>query len=207
MTIFQRSAYAPPMVSGTAFTIRSALTAHGHRVEQTQYVTDEFVVTEVGRSTAVYARGLGGRFLVDRARRELVRIDPAAQRQQVEQIRALLGTLQIVRDDRTVLIDGYCCRSIRVTNENARLVLSIETYCTPIQDLSGSALGFERAFDAAFQPFSVPLRPDEVVIRSTTRALAASFGQSQTLQLVALEPCIDAHLGIEQVLDFTVVTR
>lgn len=190
-----------------AYTIRSSLSAHGHAVQQVQYVTSEYVITDVGRSTTLFSRSLGGRFIVDRGRRQLTRFDPAAQKQQVEQIRALLGTLQIVRDERTVLIDGRCCRVIRVTNQDARLVLSIETYCTRVEELAESALGAERAFDALYQPFAVPLHPDEIVVRSTTRALAASFGQSQTLRLLTMEPGPENVPGLEDVLDFELVAQ
>jgi hypothetical protein len=186
------------------FTIRSALQAHGHRVDQVQYVTDDYVLTEVGRSVALFSRSLDGRFIVDRGRRVLTRIDPSAQKQHVAQIRSLLGSLQIVRDDRSVLIGGHWCQSIRVTNQHARLVLSIETYCTRMDELVGTALNAERVFDAAFQPFVVPLCADEIVVRSTTRAVAASFGQSQTLQLVAFEPCIPDRAAIEGIFDFDI---
>ncbi|MQA88990.1 MAG: hypothetical protein GEU90_01965 [Gemmatimonas sp.] len=184
------------------FTIRSALKSHGAAVHQTQFVTDQYVVTSIGGSTFVFAPGLDGRFRVDRMNRQLYRVDVAAQNPRPEQVRSLLGDLEIECDESPVEIDGRRCRVFRVHNRDARLVVSIECYCARIEGLERSALVAEREFDGAFQPFQLPLDDDEIVVRSTTRALAADFEQSQTVQLVALEPRIEGRDLWEEVLRY-----
>src|SRR5690606_24402978 len=136
-----------------AYTIRSRMTGYSDAAEQVQYITNEFVVTEVAQSTLLYIARIDGRYVVDRIRRELTRIEPSSQKREVEQIRRLLGELTIEEDDRLIDVNGHLCRTIRIQNRDSRLVLSIETFCTRVPGLDETALPAERAFDAAHQPF------------------------------------------------------
>jgi hypothetical protein len=197
---------APRLTTATC-TITSVVRAHGHSVEQTQYATPTYVATEIGRATLLFIRGLGDRFIVDRVKRQLIRSRSDAQKRQLQQIRSLIGAIEMIRDERPSIVDGYECRSIRVQNEDAQLVLSIETYCTRIEGLEETALHAEREFDADRQPFSLPLRDNEVVVRSTTRALAASFGQSQTIHLLDVSDRIADAWRITEMLDYPIVDR
>lgn len=197
---------APRLTTGTC-TITSIVRAHGHSVEQTQYATPTYVATEIGRATLLFVRGLNERFIVDRLKRELIRSHSDAQKRQLDQIRSLIGAVDMIRDERPSIVDGYECRSIRVQNEDAQLILSIETYCTRIEGLEETALHAEREFDSSRQPFSLPLRDDEIVVRSTTRALAASFGQSQTIHLLDVSDRIAEAWRMTEMMDYPIVER
>ncbi|MEX2571503.1 MAG: hypothetical protein WD737_09350 [Gemmatimonadota bacterium] len=182
-----------PEQTAPAFTIRSILVARGQRVEQVQYVASSHVVTEVNGSTFLYAPGLGGRFTVQREQRLLRRLPSASGPSSAAHVRALLGNLKIDEPPGEVPIAGHSCRLIRILNRDAKLVLTIETYCTRLKGLERTALRAERAFDAPHQPFVLPLTDDEVVVRSVTRALAADFEQSQRLELAGIRPGIPAE--------------
>jgi hypothetical protein len=204
-TALAASANCHPIVNPIdGFTMRTSLESHGRTVDQMQYVAEHYVVTVIGPSVLVFAPGLDGRFLVDRGNRQLRRMDLAAQNPRPEQVRKLLGDLKIERDERPVEVDGYSCQLVRVHNRDARLVVSIDCYCARMEGVKGTALAAERAFDGGFQPFQLPLDEDEIVIRSTTRALAADFEQSQTLRLTELIPSIDAKEGWEEVLRYPI---
>lgn len=186
------------------FTIRSSLTAHGRTVEQTQYATEAYVVTQVGGSTVLYAPGLHGRYLVDEARKQLRAVPMRGQAPQPAQIRTLLGELEVEEEPELREIDGWRCRTIRIHNRDARLIVSIECHCVRVPGLEMTALAAERVFDAPLHPFNLPLQPDEVVVRSTTRALAAEFEQSQTLQLTSLDPGVPLREFLEEALRYPI---
>lgn len=193
--------------STCTFTIRSTLTAHGRAVEQTQYATESYVITEVAGSTVLYAPGLHGRYIVDRARRQLRPVVMTGQAPQPEQIRSLLGQLEIEEESGSTEIDGWACRMIRVHNRDARLIVSVESYCARVPGIGLTALPAERSFDAPFQPFQLPLAADEVVVRSTTRALAADFEQSQTVTLTSLDRRVEGRDALDEMLRFTILRR
>lgn len=194
----------PSVTCALPLRIRSALSSHGQTLEQVQIVAPEFVVSELGQVTYLYAPSLGDRYRVDRARRRLQRLDPARNQQQTRQIRLLLGEVMVTRDDHPVEIDGYRCSRLRAFNQNAQLSLSVEAFCTRVPGLEKTALVDERHFDRAVQPFSIPLEHDEVVVRSITRALTTGFEQKQMLLLRAIEPVGAVAESYQAFLDYPV---
>ncbi len=201
--IAHRSEARPP--ASVRYTIRSVLSTQGQGFEQMQYATERYVVTVIGHTTLLYSRAHGARFLVDRSRRQLQPLDPAKHRRQVEGIRELLGDLQREEEPGTTTIEGRVCRCIRLRNQDPSLLLSVETYCTRYPGVERSALDEERRFDAPHLPFHIELQPDELVVRSTTRILAADYSQNQTVQLVGVDTAIIDEELFDGFLDFSII--
>jgi hypothetical protein len=194
----------PRIAAGVGLTVRGTITTAGHSIPHVQYLTDSFVVTELGRSTIVHSTALGGRFVVDRALRRLKRVDPLAQNVQVEHLRELVGAIAVHRDPELVEVDGFPCRRYRLCNDSTRLVVSAEAYCTRLPEIAATALHDERQVEAQLHPFVLPLEPDELVVRSTTQTFANGFQHTQSYRLGSLERGIADLEALEALLAFPI---
>lgn len=199
------SAKPAPVRSTVAYTIRNSIQVHDREMEQVQFVTEHFVANEVGGKLVVYRADTNGRYLVSRGARELKRLDVSAQLAQAQQLRALLGEVPLVFDDAEVEVDGYRCRRATFQVEIPQMVVSSESFRTRIPGLERTALAAERALDDAAQPFRNALEPDEVIVRSSIRLLAAGAGQNQTIRLVSASEGIDDLAALDEILTYKIV--
>ena len=192
------------MGAGIGLTVRGTITTAGNSIPHVQYLTDTFVVTAIGRSTIIHSTALGGRFVVDRALGRLRRVDPLSQSIQVEHLRELVGTVAVHRDPELVEVDGFTCRRYRLCNDSTRLVVSAEAFCTRLPEIAATALHDERQVEAQLHPFVLPLEPDELVVRSTTRTFANGFHHTQNYQLGSLEHSIADRESLEALLSYPI---
>ena len=188
----------------TGMIVRGMIVTAGHSVSHVQYLTEEFVVTELGRSAVIHSTVLGGRFVVDRSHCRLRRVDPVAQTVQVEHLRELVGSVEVHRELEMVEVDGFPCRRYRLCNDSTRLVVAAEAFCTRLQEVAATALHEERTLEARLHPFVLPLDPDELVVRSTTRTFANGFEHTQSYQLSSLERKIENFAALEALLAYPI---
>jgi hypothetical protein len=183
-----------------AFTLRGAFTSAGRTVPHLQYLTGRYTVTEFESSVVLHAPSLGGRFVVDRPRGLLRRIDDSAQRAQLDHIRAVLGVFHVDRSTNQCDIDGFRCRLYTVRNENGRIMIDAEAWCTRVEGAEATALQSGRLYDAELHPFTLPLEADEIVVRSLMRTMANGDEQRQSYQLLGLLPRIDDRPTVDDLL-------
>lgn len=191
---------APP---SAAFTLIGAFTAAGRTIPHRQYLTSEYVVTEFEGAVVLFAPSLGGRFTVDRPNRLLRRIDYATRSAQLEHLRGVIGEVVAEDSDHPCEIEGLTCRLRSVRNENGKIDIFAEAWCTRVKGAELTALGRERAFDVGFHPFSLPLEDDEVVVRSVMRTVANGTEQRQTYRLRSISPLIEEQWLLEEVLAYS----
>ena len=72
LTLFSRPA---PVRSEVGLIVRNSLTIHTQQLVQTQYLSEHYVLTDVGRMLMLYWRECGQRYVVDRAKQELKPLD------------------------------------------------------------------------------------------------------------------------------------
>lgn len=198
----RRSAPTPVVVG---FTIRGTLTLFGRTVAQTQYVTEQYVITEVERSMFIFLADRDERFLVDRGANRLRRIEPGQQRIRVDRLRPLIGEVEITTDEEGVERNGVPCRRHRFGNANARIIISGETLSGQVPGIENTALQAEREHDAKHQPFSLPLGRQEVVFESTMRTIAADFEQNQQYRLDSLVPGTNAMGEVDRIARMSII--
>ncbi|MBW3630934.1 MAG: hypothetical protein KY464_16785 [Gemmatimonadetes bacterium] len=194
-----------PVRTGTGLIARSAVTVQAQQIVQTQYLSEHYVLTSVGSLLVLFWADRAQRFRVDRAREELKRIDVAAQLREVAEVRTSLGEMRVEREPCEERVAGRACTRLVVRNENAAIVLDGEIYCTRVPELAHTALARERELDTALQPFTPPLAPDEIAVRSTMRLLARGFEQNQQTELLGLEPDVAQFVEFDRILTFRVV--
>lgn len=199
-----RSRSAPTRIV-VGFTIRGTLTLFGRTVAQTQYVTEQYVITEVERSMFIFLADRDERFLVDRSANRLRRIDPGQQRIKVERLRSLVGDVAIETEERAAERNGFICRRHRFENANARIIISGETLSASIEGVEKTALQAEREHDATHQPFSLPLGTGEVVFESTLRTMAADFEQNQRYRLDSLVPGTSTMAEVDRIARMSII--
>jgi hypothetical protein len=202
LTLFSRPT---PVRSEVGLIVRNSMTIHTQQLVQTQYLSEHYVLTDVGRMLVLYWPERGQRFSVDRARQELKPLDVSPQLAQVAQLRPALGEVTIERVEGEEEIGGYPCRRLAAHNENAAIVFSGELFYTRIPELGDTALAKEREFDAALQPFAMPIAGDEIVVRSTLRMLAKGFEQNQRTELLGVEAKPEELQELDRILSFKVV--
>ncbi len=185
-------------------TVRGNITSSGQSLEHVQYLTESFVVTELGRSTILHCPSLGGRFVVDRVKHQLRRVEVASQTVQMEHLREMVGTVSVHRDAEPVELDGFTCHRYRLCNDSTRIVVSAEAFCTRIGAVGQTALHHERAFEARLHPFALPLEADELVVRSVTRTFANGFQHTQSYRHASLATRIEAIESLEELLRYPV---
>ena len=202
LTLFSRPA---AVRSEVGLIVRNSMTIHTQQLVQTQYLSEHYVLTDVGRMLMLYWPEQGRRFVVDRAKRELKALDTSAQLAQVAQLKPALGEVRIERLEGEEEVAGYTCRRVRASNENAAIVFGGELFCTRIPELADTALGREREFDEKLQAFAMPLAADEIVVRSTMKMLARGFEQNQQTELLGVEHALDQFAELDRILSFKVV--
>jgi hypothetical protein len=187
-----------------AFTVNGTFTSGRRTIAHRQYLTSDYVVTEFEGSIALFSPALGGRFLVDRDERVLRRLDHAGQRAQLAHLRVVVGAVIVEYSNHPCEIDGYPCRLHSLHNENGKIRIEAEAWCTRVSGTEGTALRHERAFDSGLHPFSLPLEPDEVVVRSMMRTAANGVEQRQTYRLRSLARRIDEAGLLESFLTYPI---
>jgi hypothetical protein len=202
LTLFSRPARVR---SEVGLIVRNSMTIHTQELVQTQYLSEHYVLTDVGRMLMLYWPERNQRFVVDRAKRELKTLDTSAQLAQVAQLKPALGEVKIERVEGEEEIDGYTCRRLQARNENAAIVFSGELFCTRLPELAGTALGREREFDERLQAFAMPLAADEIVVRATMKMLARGFEQNQRTDLLGVESRLEEFAELDRILSFKVV--
>jgi hypothetical protein len=185
--------------------VRTSMTIHTQQLVQTQYLSEHYVLTEVGRMTMLYWPERGRRFVVDRGKKELKALDVSTQLAQVAQIKPALGAVKLETAEGEEEIAGFTCRRLTMRNENASIVLNGEMYYTRIPELAETALGSEREYDVALTPFTTPLAPDELVVRSTMKMLARGFEQNQQTELLGLDRRAEAFEELDEIIGYKVV--
>lgn len=190
--------------SNPILTVRGTITTSGQSLEHVQYITDVLVVTELGGAVVLHSTELGGRFVVDRTARVLRRVDPSSQIVQVGHLKELVGEVSVHRDPVIREIDGYECRRYRLCNDSGKIVVSADAYCARFEVIGRSALQNERRFEAELHPFALPLEPDELVIRSTTRTFANGFQHTQSYQHESMTEGIERLSVIMEYLAFPI---
>ena len=202
LTLFSRPA---PVRSEVGLIVRNSLLIHTQQLVQTQYLSEHYVLTDVGRMLMLYWPERGQRFVVDRAKQELKALDVSPQLAQVAQLKPALGEVKIERMEGEEEIGGFACRRLRAHNENAAIVFSGELFYTRVPELGDTALGRERELDERLQPFAMPLAADEIVVRSTMKMLARGFEQNQRTDLLGVESKVDAFEELDRIVSFRVV--
>lgn len=187
-----------PTTPTVAYTIVGSFTAYGRSVSQIQYVTDRFVITRVERGTFIYLRDRDERFLAEVAANRLTPLEPGIQRIQADKLRSVVGEIAIQVDEEEIESGGFTCRRYRFNSSSARIVIAGETLATRLPALAGSALQAERAHDSRSQPFSLPLEPDQLVVRSSIRTVASQFDQNQSYRLESIEDRIEDFDRLER---------
>ncbi|MDR0788389.1 MAG: hypothetical protein LBG44_11085 [Gemmatimonadota bacterium] len=190
----------------TQLTVRGKITAAGATVDHVQYLSERFVLTEMGTTTTIHAAELGGRFVVDTASQRLRRVTTSPDDIQISHLREIIGEVDIHRDPVMVERSGFICRRYRVCNDSTRIVISAEAFCARIDAVGRTALHAERMFEAALHPLALPLDPDELVIGSTTRTYANNYQHLQSYTLTSLTETIEDPERIQAYLSFPVET-
>ena len=202
LTLFSRTR---PARTEAGVVVRNSVTMHTQQLVQTQYLSEHYVLTDVGRMLLLFWPERGQRLVVDRARQELKPLDLSPQAAQAAQLRRALGEIRIESPEGEEEIGGYTCRRLRMQNENAAIVVHGDLFCARIPELADTALGKEREFDTTLQPFVMPLADDEIVVRSTMRMLAQAVEQDQRTELLGVDRTADDFAELDRILTFKVV--
>ena len=70
--------------------------------------------------------------------------------------------------------------------------------------VAATALHEERLLEAKLHPFALPLAPDELVVRSTTRTYANGFQHTQSYRLATLTTEIEDLKSLEALLAYPI---
>jgi hypothetical protein len=184
-------------------TVRGNITAAGVTLDHVQYLSERFVVTEIGDTTTLHAAELGGRFVVDVLGRRLRRVGISGDIR-ISHLREMIGEVAVHRDPEPVAMSGFVCRRYRVCNDSQRIVISAESFCARVEAIARTALHDERTFEVALHPLALPLDPDELVVSSTTRTYANGYQHVQCYRLASLTEGIEEIRRVEDFLRFPI---
>jgi hypothetical protein len=190
---------------GVAFVIRSKISFHGEHFMQTQYVTDRHVVTEMRGVIALFSAAEGKRFTVDPNRRTLFPQELSKQRAEAGRLKTALGEVVVKPSTRKEEVLGYECEHFTLRNAGAEMVVSADVYCARIAGLGRTALSREREFDRQFQPLSIPLADDQIIVGAKTVVVARDFEHRQAVELAGIEAAISPMDRLEEYLHYPVV--
>lgn len=190
--------------SSVGYVIQGSFTSGGRTVPHRQYLSEHYVLTDFEGTSVIYLAEFGDRFVVDRERRLLNRIDTSTQRAQLEHLRSVLGTVVTECSSRIHVIDGYTCRLHSLRNENGRIGVIAEAWCTSVPGTEITVLHRERALDAQIYPFYLPLASDEIVVRSVMRTITDGTENRQTYQLRSLSRSPEELAEFDTLLEYTV---
>jgi hypothetical protein len=193
-----------PVAGGAAYLIRSKISFHGEHFVQTQYVTDRYAVTEMRGVIVLFSAAEGRRFTVDPTRRRLIPQDLSVQRAEVERLRAALGEVVVEPSAGAEDVLGYPCEHFAVRNARAEMVVSADVYCARIEGLGCTVLAQEREFERMFQPLSVPLADDQIIVRARTVVVARDFEHRQAVELAGIEAASSPMDRLEEYLLYPV---
>jgi hypothetical protein len=190
--------------AGQMLTVRGRITSSGQSLDHVQFMTENYVVTELGRLTILHCPALGGRFVVDTIQRMLRRVEVTSQAVQIQHLREMVGSVSVHRDPEPIELHGFTCHRYRLCNDSTKIVVSAEAFCAHVEAVGRTALQQERAFEAQLHPFALPLDPDELVVASTTRTFSNGFQHVQSYRHSSLADQIEQIDTLEDLLRFPI---
>jgi hypothetical protein len=196
----------PKRVQSTvAYTVKSTIQVHNRQMDQVQYITENYVVNDIGGKLIVYRADTNERYTANRGTRELRRLDFSAQIAQARQLQSIMGNVPVVVDPEEVEVSGYPCQRATFRVEVPQMVIDSETFRTRIPGLERTAFAAERALDEVTQPVRTGASPDQVVVQSTVQVLAAGTSQNQSTRLVSVSEGIDNLAEMDEILTYKIV--
>ncbi len=190
--------------SSIRYSLLGSFTAGGRTIPHRQYLSEYYVLTEFEGSSVMYIAEWGDRFVVDRERKVLVRMDTSGQRARLEHLRAVLGTVITECSSQIHMVEGFPCRLHSLRNENGRIGVIAEAWCTSVPGTERTVLHQERALDAQLHPFFLPLASDEIVVRSVLRTVANGSETRQTYNLRSLGQSREEVAEFDEYLEYPI---
>ncbi len=201
LSLFRPRAAAAP---GVAFTVRSTVRAPGAELLQTLYLTEGWVMTELGGTLILFRRERPGRLVVDARARRLRPLDQSAQLGEMERLGSALGPARARKEPGLVRMEGFLCTRYTLRAGEGRVAAAAEVHAVSLPGLGDTALHAERLFDRRLDPLGVPLAPDELVVRSRTSVVSAGCERLQTSLLEGLEEGIQRRDELDEYVAFRV---
>lgn len=178
--------------------ISSVICAAGQEITQKLFATDLFVYAKIADKQIIYLPEKEAQYLIDSPNRRLVKIDMSAQIIQFMQIKKMIGELSI--EEKPLGKGKY----LQLKNVNSSMIkFDAEVEIVEFEGLQQTILCKYEEFQSALRPFSVSLKPNEVVAFIKTCIHINGQIQESSMKLLDIKKIENAN-QFDQYLEFTI---
>jgi hypothetical protein len=177
MSIFKK-----PTKSVTCIVLTHKIIVNDKEIEQTQYLTENYVYTEANGKKLIYLPRKNNQYLVDTQNKQLKEVDLSAQMAQINQLKAMVGEVDMQEKEeagaRLVTLQNN-------TNSPVQLIVKLKTKI--VESLGKTVFKEFYEFQQNMQMYHVNLNSNETV--QFTESVFTINGQEQksTVELTATQ--------------------
>ena len=169
-------------VSQICISVKYKITVGEKEIEQTQYLTENYVYTEVGGKKVMYLPEKDKQYIVDTEKKRLKEFDLSAQMAQINQLKAMIGELNT--EEKTE--EGI--RHILIqSNPESPAKLKVDLQIAEYEGLEKTKFKKSNEFQQNIQLFRTDLKANEIIKHLESVFSINGQEQKSTLELIEIE--------------------
>jgi len=169
------------------FTIKTKISLKDKELIQTQYIYDQFIVTELNGKKIIFITG-SNLFSVNTENKSLKAIDISQQVEQINKVKTMLGILEIENIGKSDDILGYKTKSMKFYNNNETIKFSMTTFIITVSGIENTVYTEFMKLEQDKQLVNFKLEPNEIIASMSSEIfMQGNLVQSQSMEIVSIE--------------------
>ena len=170
------------------YKIKTKVTVKEKELIQTQYITDNFIVTELNDKKLIFIQG-NTLFSVNTENKTLKTIDISSQAEQINKVKTMLGELKTKNINESEDIAGYKTKGVKVYNVNNDAVkFSMNAVFAKIPGIEKTVYPEFIKFEQSKQLVNLDLEQNEIIASMNSEIyIQGNLAQKQSMEIIDIE--------------------
>lgn len=195
--------------SKIGYTLKSKIIIKkGEEIIQTQYLTENYIITEAKNHIILYNPEHEAQYLVNNENKELKKIDISNQIRQINQLKLMIGEINTEKCSEKNKIAGYESYYLQLCNDkNKTINIDIKLWIANIKGLEKTVWHKFYQSEKNKQLFSLDLKPDEFITCMYSNLIMQGNEQKQVIELINVENKIENIEKLDNYLSYQIVSN
>ncbi len=174
------------------YKIKTKVTVKDKELIQTQYISNNFIVTEINGQKLIFIPG-NPLFSVNTENKSLKAIDISSQVEQINKVKTMLGELktEIIKESQD--IKAYKTRGIKAFNTNNDAVkFSMDAVFAKISGIEKTVYPEFMKIEQGKQLVKLDIEQDEIIASMSSEIyMQGNLAQKQSMEIISIETGLD----------------
>ncbi len=170
------------------YTIKTKISIKDKELIQTQYITDNFIVTEINNKKLIFISG-NTLFSVNTVNKSLKVIDISQQAEQINKVKIMLGELKTESINEPKDIAGYKTKGVKVYSINNDAVkFSMNTVFAKVPGIEKTVYPEFMKLEQGKQLVNLDLEQNEIIASMNSEIyIQGNLAQKQSMEIIDIE--------------------